>query len=142
MPHPPNPPTSEPTMRAILVPADPSRPCTVLQVTFAQARELVGGPVERAVYDRDAEVLLDEDGHTHRRPLNPRATRYVREDSLAARQHGFPIGYVLVGDVLVVGSPTPWNLGATSSPDAGWHDAPARMVAYFHATTGEAPDGG
>jgi Domain of unknown function (DUF3846) len=98
-------------MRAILVPADPAAPARLLQAPagdheqLAWAQGLVGGYVELCRYDPDAAVLVDEDGHQHRRPINQRITRYVREESAAAAQHGpaAMAGYVLVGDALVIG---------------------------------------
>jgi Domain of unknown function (DUF3846) len=127
--------TAIPDRPAIIVPADPALPVRLdslpadpsAQLDWAQ--RLVGGWVERAVYDPDACLLVNQDGMALRLPINDRATRYVRRDSTAAARHEargqpWPAGYVLVGDVIVVG------LECTAESER-WRGVPARLAQAF-----------
>ena len=120
--------------KALLVPCseleavqliDIGRPAQHLE----RLQELVGGSIEFASYDLDADCVLDGDGLAKRRALNVRATRYIFSGSDAAKQgriteadRGF---YYLVGNAVFTGL-----------PDARGDitDVPARLVAEFGLT--------
>jgi hypothetical protein len=99
----------------LVVPADPLQPCReeTLPDDDRGRREvlqrLVGGQIGRGVYDRDAVVLVNDDGFAKGLPINMRASRYAFEQSEAAKRRGGTLqaalagGTPLVGDAVVVG---------------------------------------
>lgn len=115
-------------MQVIVVPAEPTQPCTLLDIPdgewHATRTRLVGDTTERAVYDRDAVLWVDGDGAAAS-PANPRATRYAFGHSAAGRQHHTDPDnppYWLYGTVLVTGDDTGDEMPA---------DAPARLHGLF-----------
>lgn len=113
---------------AILVPADPARPCTRLALPADYwldelGRHLGGIPV-RAQYDRDL-LLWSEDNAANEQPANPRATTYAFGHSEAAARNGLSPDaqpeYWLYGDIVVTGPDD------ADTPQ----DVPARAGAFF-----------
>lgn len=108
----------------IIVPAEEAQPCHATRLPadstyLARLEELVDGPLVTATYDRDAHLWVNDLG-AGVLPVNHRATRYVQQQSEAARRHPIPADYRLWGDVVIAGS----------SP-AGDVDVPSRFYDLF-----------
>jgi hypothetical protein len=116
-------------MQVIVVPADDSQPCTAVAIPAgdwpAALGRLVARPAERAVYDRDAALWLDDGNGAATRPANRRATRYAFGHSEAGRQHRTDPDnppYWLYGTVVITGADEPPG------------DVPIRLHAIFGVT--------
>jgi hypothetical protein len=135
----PTPGPRERVIHGLVVPADATRHPHLTPIgSEASGRQLsivgqliVPGAsvtVEVARYDPDAVFLVDEDGRARGLPVNVPATHYIKHGSAAAEVHtrrggGWPAGYVLVGDVVVVGCDQ-------RTPDV-WTNVPERFLAIF-----------
>jgi len=125
-------------MRVIVIPADPSQPCTAVTVSgdawHSAIGRLVGRPAERAVYDRDAVLWLNGDGAAAL-PPNRRATQYAfGHSAAAARDRTDPAAppYHLHGTVVVTGA----------GPDEeAAPDVPGRLYALFGVERDDEPGG-
>jgi Domain of unknown function (DUF3846) len=114
-------------MKALLIPADPSRKVEQIEVDGVDdLRQRVGGLPEPTRYDTDAIMFVSDTGRIDGKPMNARATEYIKNESEAARQgragQGDP-SYGLYGDVVVVGD----------GGFAGMRDVPTRLVEQFRA---------
>src|SRR5689334_9936408 len=91
--------------------------------------EIGNGIPSLATYSRDSRVVVDDQGFAKGLPVNPRATRWMRTESDAAKQgrmRNAPPDYVLVGDVALVGSDGPELT-----------DVPQHLVDHFGAVVGK-----
>jgi hypothetical protein len=95
-------------MKALLIPADPSRPVELIDISGRDhLRTHVGGLPEATQYDYDAIMFVSDTGRIDGQPIDMRATDYIRRDSEAARQGkmiGIDPSYGLYGEVVVVGN--------------------------------------
>jgi hypothetical protein len=127
------------TALVLIVPAELERPCWLAAVPDRRGlrgwwerrrrlAELVGPAIITYHLDGDAHVRIADTWHGPPRPLNQRATRYLREHSEAAGFHHrqgreWPPSFRAYGDVLVAGS----------DPGRPWRDldVPARLLDRF-----------
>jgi hypothetical protein len=94
-------------MKALLIPADPTRPVEMIKITGRDdTHRYLGGIAEATQYDHDAVMYVDDVGRIHGKPINARATEYIVKESEAAKQGrmiGIDPSYGLYGEVVVVG---------------------------------------
>lgn len=83
-------------MRALLVPADETKPAEIIDLDTAlrSVQDHVGGYIQILPIGEDAVLICNEDGKVIGLPMNRRAS--IR--------YGFRIGDLLVGDVLITGA--------------------------------------
>jgi hypothetical protein len=141
-PRPPDPRAA--VIHGLVVPADAHRRAHLTPLgSAASGRQLsiIAGligrdvTVEQTRYDRDAVILVDEEGMARQLAVNVPVTAYIKTRSDAARVHaqraeGWPADYLLVGDVVIVGCDV-------RSPDL-WTNVPERFLSIFGVTTGDA----
>jgi hypothetical protein len=138
-----SPPTNDPAstvIHGLVVPADAHRrPHLTPLGSEASGRQLsivqglVGAglepvTVQQTRYDRDAVMLVNEDGRQLRLAVNVPATHYIKHGSEAAEVHTrrgepWPDDYLLVGDVVIVGCDV-------HHPDV-WTNVPERYLRIF-----------
>lgn len=120
-------PAKERAMKALLIPADPTRAVEMIEINGRDdIRQHVGGLPEATRYDYDSLLYVSDTGRIDGQPMNVRATDYIRRDSEAARQGKMPgidPSYGLYSPVVVVGD------GAN-----GLRDVPDRLVERFAPT--------
>ena len=114
-------------MKALLIPADPSRPVELIEIAGRDdVRQHVGGLPEPTRYDHEAIMFVSDTGRIDGHPMNLRATNYIRVESDAAWERGGLLTddptYGLYGNCVVVGV----------SGD-GLRDVPDRLVTRFIA---------
>jgi hypothetical protein len=112
-------------VKALLIPADPSRPVQMIEIGGRDdLRQHVGGLPEPTRYDRDSLMFVSDTGRLDGMPMNLRATNYIRVESDAAWERGGQLtddpSYGLYGDVVAVGG----------SGD-GLRDVPDRLIERF-----------
>jgi hypothetical protein len=100
-------------------------------------QRLVAGYIETTRYDRDAIIVVNEEGRRLGLPINWRATTYIKTESEAQRVHlsrgtGWPVDYALLGDVVIVGCDH-------RTPNV-WTNVPERFLPLFQVTAA-GPDG-
>jgi hypothetical protein len=113
-------------MKALLIPADPSRPVERIEINGRDdIRQHVGGLPEPTRYDHDSLMYVSDTGRIDGHPMNLRATNYIRVESDAAWKRGGQLTddptYGLYGPVVVVGD----------GGFAGLRDVPNRLVDRF-----------
>lgn len=112
------------TVKALLIPADPSRPAEVIEVSGRDdLRQHVGGLPEATRYDYHSIIYVSDTGRIDGQPMNIRATDYIRGESEAARQGkmiGIDPSYGLYGTAVVVGA-----------DEQGLSDVPDRLIGRF-----------
>jgi hypothetical protein len=123
-------------MKALLIPADPSRPVELIEITGRDdIRQHVGGLPEPTRYDRDSILFVSDTGRIDGHPMNLRATNYIRMESDAAWERGGQLtddpSYGLYGDVVAVGDGD--SPGCVTYP-IGWSNA-SRAPATFPVAT-------
>jgi len=107
--------------QAMFIPADFNQSVALVELdSYDQLQALLGGIPERAVYDRDAEVYVNDSGVTLGLAHNIGASEYVSQCSDAAEQHGGLIDVHLHGNVVMTGP----NLT----------DVPERLIEEFGIT--------
>jgi hypothetical protein len=112
-------------VKALFIPADPSRPVQVIEVSGRDdLRQHVGGLPEPTRYDHDSLMYVSDTGRIDGQPMNVRATNYIRMESDAAWERGGQLTddptYGLYGDVVVIGG-----------NGQGLHDVPDRLTTRF-----------
>jgi hypothetical protein len=116
--------TGDRSVKALLIPADPSLPVQMIEVSGRDdLRQHVGGLPEATRYDYDSLIYVSDTGRIDGRPMNMGATDYIRRESDSARQGnmiGIDPSYGLYGDCVVVGH-----------GDSGLRDVPDRLVDRF-----------
>jgi hypothetical protein len=113
------------SMKALLIPADPARKVDVVEISGTDdLRRHLGGIPEPTRYDTDAIMFVSDTGRIDGKPMNARATEYIKNESEAASQgragQGDP-SYALYGDVVVIGD----------GGFGGLRDVPDRLVERF-----------
>lgn len=92
----------------------------------------VQGLPERARYDTDSVLFVNGMGHSMRMAPNERVTRYMFEESAAAKRGNFrndtPDTYFLAGPVVILGEHDEGG-GLTT-----YADVPDRLVEFFGAS--------
>jgi hypothetical protein len=118
------------TVKALLIPVDPSRPVQMIEVSDRDdLRQHVGGLPEATRYDYDSIIYISDTGRVDGQAMNTRATDYIRRESEAARQGkmiGIDPSYGLCGTAVVVGH-----------DEHGLRDVPDRLVARFNGAERE-----
>lgn len=116
--------------RALLVPVQPDHPVEIIELAsdmsarITQMQELIGGWVERAVYDLDATLFVDEEGVLKGQAPNIRVNTYVWGHSHAAKLNGRSLtnpGPPLCGTAILTGR----------DEDDEICDVPDRLVTLF-----------
>jgi hypothetical protein len=117
-------------VKALLIPADPSRPVQEIEVSGRDdLRQHVGGLPEATQYDLDSIIYISDTGRIDGQAMNTRATDYIRRESEAARQGkmiGIDPSYGLYGTAVVVGA-----------DERGMRDVPDRLVTRFNGAERE-----
>jgi hypothetical protein len=122
--------TGDRPVKALLIPADSSRPVQMIEVSGRDdLRQHVGGLPEAARYDYDSLIYISDTGRIDGQPMNVRATDYIRRESEAARQGkmiGIDPSYGLYGATVVVGA-----------DEHGMRDVPDRLITRFNGAERE-----
>jgi hypothetical protein len=117
--------TGDRAVKALLIPADPSLPVQVIEISGRDdLRQHVGGLPEPTRYDHDSLMYVSDTGRIDGQPMNLRATNYIRVESDAAWERGGQLSddptYGLYGSVVVVGG-----------SGEGLRDVPDRLISRF-----------
>jgi hypothetical protein len=112
-------------MKALLIPADPSRSVELIEINGRDdLRQHVGGLPEPTRYDHDSLMYVSDTDRIDGQPINLRATNYIRVESDAAWERGGQLTddptYGLYGNVVAVGA-----------NGDGLRDVPDRLIERF-----------
>jgi len=116
--------------KALYVPADETKPARLVEIggtaqQLGRLQSLVGGSVQCASFDTDADIWVNEEGRGNGLEGNLRATDYALTESEAAKEgrtRGREEWYSLYGDVVITGAPDEDNYAT---------DVPQRFIDRF-----------
>lgn len=96
-------------MRALLIPADPTKPVSVIDLnagpgSLKNLQGAVGGYVEVQAH-AEGDLWLNEEGRLIDLPINVRANRFLLSDSQLAKEHEVSERGIMYGDVVMTGPP-------------------------------------